>query len=68
VSNMVVLRCTRKLLRHMGSGSPAGGDLPKSTTRLGDWYPRLRRSVLAVFALSFLAQSPIGTLTALELK
>jgi uncharacterized protein DUF6933 len=38
VSEMIVFRCSRKLLRHMGSAVPAADDPPKSTTRLGDWY------------------------------
>ena len=38
---MVVLRCTRKLLPRVDGRSPNSGELPKSTTRLGDWYANI---------------------------
>jgi hypothetical protein len=54
---MVVLRCTRKLLRHLeneGAGQP-----PTSTTRLGDWFANVvivgrQHLVLAVSGVSLL--------------
>jgi hypothetical protein len=56
---MVLLRCTRKLLRHVGGGSRDGGEPPKSTTRLGDWYAnvlviRRQHVVLAVSGVTLL--------------
>ena len=36
---MVVIRCTRKLLRHLEYED--AGDVPTSTTRLGDWFANL---------------------------
>lgn len=38
---MVVLRCTRKLLPRVDGRLPNSGELPKSTTRLGDWYANI---------------------------
>lgn len=59
MSSMVVLRCTRKLLRRVGSGSPDRGDPPKSTTRLGDWFANVvvvhrQHFVLAVSGVTLL--------------
>jgi hypothetical protein len=56
---MVVLRCTRKLLRRVGSGSPDSVEPPKSTTRLGDWYANVvivhrQHLVLAVSGVTLL--------------
>jgi hypothetical protein len=56
---MVLLRCTRKLLGHVGSGSHKSSDPPKSTTRLGDWYAnviviRRQHIVLAVSGVTLL--------------
>jgi hypothetical protein len=56
---MVVLRCTRKLLRHVGSGSRDSGEPPKSTTRLGDWFANVvvvhrQHVVLAVSGVTLL--------------
>jgi hypothetical protein len=56
---MVVLRCTRKLLRRLGSESPDSGEPPKSTTRLGDWYANVllvhrQHLVLAVSGVTLL--------------
>jgi uncharacterized protein DUF6933 len=56
---MVVLRCTRKLLRHVDGGSRNSGEPPKSTTRLGDWFAnvvivRRQHLVLAVSGVTLL--------------
>ena len=56
---MVVLRCTRKLLRRTGSESPDSGEPPKSTTRLGDWFANVivvhrQHVVLAVSGVTLL--------------
>lgn len=56
---MVVLRCTRKLLRRVRSGSPDSVEPPKSTTRLGDWYANVvvvhrHHLVLAVSGITLL--------------
>jgi hypothetical protein len=56
---MVVLRCTRKLLRRMGKPGVTEGALPKSSTRLGDWYANVlvvhrQHVVLAVSGVTLL--------------
>src|ERR1017187_5495704 len=56
---MVVLRCTRKLLGRMGKPGVTEGALPKSTTRLGDWYANVvvvhrQHVVLAVSGVTLL--------------
>jgi hypothetical protein len=58
---MVVIRCTRRLLRRLGHKSDKDGDLPKSTTHLGDWCLNLlivRRQHL-VLGLSSLTLLPV---------
>ncbi len=58
---MFTLRCTRPLLKRLGSLTPAGtGPEPVTTTRLGDWYAnRLNigrhRLVLCTSELSLLS-------------
>jgi hypothetical protein len=56
---MVIFRCTRKLLRHVGDGSRDGGEPPKSTARLGDWFANVvvvhrQHIVLAVSGVTLL--------------
>jgi hypothetical protein len=54
-----VLRCTRKLLRRMGLPALSKYEVPKSTTRLGDWTANLlvvgrQQIVLAVSNVTLL--------------
>jgi hypothetical protein len=56
---VVVIRCTRKLLRRLGHKPAEDGDPPKSTTRLGDWclnllVVRRQHVVLGVSSLTLL--------------
>jgi hypothetical protein len=56
---MVVLRCTRKLLRHVGPAISADDPAARSRSRLGDWYAnavvvRRRHIVLAVSGVTLL--------------
>ena len=57
---MVVVRCTRKLLRRLEHKSAEDGDPAKSTTRRGDWclnllIVRRQHLVLGVSSLTLLS-------------
>jgi hypothetical protein len=56
---VIVLRCTQKLRRRMGQTAASEAVVPKSSTRLGDWYAnvvlvRRQHLVLAVSGITLL--------------